>query len=542
MIDKLLNMLDRFNMKRATELIKKEVFQPTGDLVYDVETIILPNYRHVKTPRQVEGFLRHLQMTPYQHQDFQSGNYQFCEDSRSYSKCQEKHASLISFSSSWPSFHGLNEAQMKWYFYWRKEILSGNYLNTNSDYIIIFIFELLNYTFNDNAAFNLSMLDRLYMNYRDKNATLAHYLPQWIADFCYELGDYELEKKWAVKVQDHENVDYDNLKRVEDKLETVSITFWKRYIKYNKTKFFGTNRSLIYKVFKAAVSILKTNYQAQGKSLIDEWMPPNKKTRYERPLFRRALIGREVQNKVEVSRRPALKMREDLTALFRVAENIARMKAGEKRQLSVDETLFPVGFKNALIELFVDKSESSLFYIEGRFVKTREKGAWRRGSTVPDPPAISKPDLDHGPIIEFDFDRIDTLDKESKELLEIFTLRYEEEEEEKFLETLQKSEQKKKQPQISPQQVSDDEEAVSFIATLNELECEFLRGFKDLTRATQEGMQTLKTHGIMMGVFVSELNEKSLAYLGDNLVEQDGDVLSFNEDFEQVLCRLAKED
>ena len=41
MIDKLLNMLDKFNIKRATELVKKEVFQPSEDLVYDVETIIL---------------------------------------------------------------------------------------------------------------------------------------------------------------------------------------------------------------------------------------------------------------------------------------------------------------------------------------------------------------------------------------------------------------------------------------------------------------------------------------------------------------------
>ena len=166
------------------------------------------------------------------------------------------------FQTYWPSFHSVDETQKKWYFYWRKEVLSGNYIDTEATYIFVFVYELLNYTFNDKAAFNLSMLDRLYMNYRDKHSALAHFLPQWIGDFCYELGNYELEKKWTDKLQSYENKDYENLKKLENKLETVSITFWKRFISYNKTKFFGLNRNLIYKVFKTSVSLLETNYHA----------------------------------------------------------------------------------------------------------------------------------------------------------------------------------------------------------------------------------------------------------------------------------------
>ena len=557
MIDKLLNIMDKFNIKRATELIKKEPFQATEALVYNLESIILPEYQHVNVPLEVEEFLRHLQMLPFEKHDFRWGSSEFCQDSLSYSRRQEKKANPITYMSYWPSFHSLTETQLKWYFYWRKEVLSGNYIDTNSGYIMIFVYELLNYTFNNNAAFNLSMLDRLYMNYKDKHSDLAHYLPQWIADFCYELGDYDLEKKWSEKIVNHETSDYDNLKRLENKLETVSITFWKRFISYRKTKSFKTHRNLIYKVFKASVSILKTNYQAQGKSLIDEWMPQNEKAQFERSLFRNAIIGRNVQIKTEVNRRPSLKMREDLTALFRLAENIARLNVGEKRQLGLDEALFPEGFKNTLIELFVVKSEPDLF-VKGRFVKTRNQGVSGLGSAIPSPPEAPAPDVAIIPIIEFDLDRIDMLDKESKELLEIFALRYDDQEEAEhqattdlsetvnFVETIKISDQvkvkDKEQSPNSPQELSLDEEVESFVAELNELERDFLLGFKDLARATQEGMQTLKTHGIMMGVFLSTLNEKALDYLGDNLVEQEGDVLSFNEDFEQVLFRLAKED
>ena len=541
MINKLLKMFDKYNLKRATELVKKEVFQPSEELVYDVKTIILPDYRHVKTPLQVEEFLRHLKMMPLQTADLQRGNPSFCLDSMACSRRQEKQANSIPFQTYWPSFNSLDEAQKKWYFYWRTEVLRCNYIDTETNYMFVFVYELLNYTFNDNAAFNLSMLDRLYMNYHAKHSALAHFLPQWIGDFCYELGDYDLEKKWADELRNYENADYEYLKRLEHKLEAVSITFWKQFISYNKTKFFSTQRSLIYKVFKASVAMLETHYQVQGKNLIDEWMPKNEKVGVQRQLFLNALIGRKTMSKLEVTRKPTLKMREDLTALFRLAENVARINVGEKRQLSVDEARFPEGFKNKLVELFPDKSESSLFP-KGRFVKTRGKGVVGLGSAVPNPPETPEPDVARSPLIEFDLDRIDTLDKESKELLEIFALRYDEEEESEHQDKLDLSETAKEPSLNSPQQLSLDEDVESFIANLHELEGKFLRGFKDLTRATQEGMQTLKTHGIMMGVFVSALNEKSLEYLGDNLIEQEGDLLRFNEDFEQVLLRLAKED
>lgn len=567
MIDKLLRMLDKYDIKRAIELVKKEVFPASEELVYNVESIILSEYQQVKVPPEVEEFLRHLQIIPNEHHDFRWGSSEFCQDSLSYSRRQEKQANSVMYKSYWPSFHSLDQAQEKWYFYWRKEVLSGNYIDTNSGYIFIFVYELLNYTFNNNAAFNLSMLDRLYTNYQDKHFDLVNYLPQWIADFCYELGEYELEKKWIAKVHTHEYSDYDNLKRLENKLGTVSITFWKRFIRYSKTKFFKANRNLIYKVFKVSVSILETNYQTQGKNLIDEWMPLNEKAQFERSLFRNAIIGRKVQIKTEVNRRPTLKMREELSALFRLAENIARMSVGEKRQLSLDEALFPEGLKNALIELFVVKSEPALF-AKGRFVKTRDQGASGLGSAIPSPPETPDPIGVTIPIIDFDLDRIDMLDKESKELLEIFALRYDDQAEAEAeaeaepkpkpkpkpkdtsdisetvnsLETRRISDQEHEQSPNSPKELFLDKEVESFIAELNELERDFILGFKDMVRATEEGRQTLRSRGIMMGVFLSTLNEKSLGYLGDNLVEQEGTVLSFNEDFEQVFFRLTKED
>jgi len=553
MIDKLLNMFDKFNIKRATDLISTDnkTLHLSWDLFYPMETMILQEYQHVKTPPSVTEFLELLKRKPLERADLQKTHVKFCMDSVAYAKRREtqgnpiKHVFIKTYE---PSFDALNKDQKEWYFYWRKEVLRGNYLYTDSGYVFIFVYELLNYTFNENAAFNLSMLDRICLNYHNKDYSLDHLLPRWICDFCYELGEYGLETKWTAKISNYEFSDYETLKEYENKLGTVSIAFWKRFIRYNKTAFFKTNRNIIYKIFKTSVALLEREYQAQGKNLIEAWIPLDKSVSFERQLFQNAVVGRKAQNKLEVKRFPSLKMREDLAGLFRLAKNITRVRAGEKRQLNGDEALFPEGFSHALMDLFEDKTDSSPLS-GSRFVKARDKGQAGVGSSIPHAPENPEQVVATIPLIEFDLERIDTLDKESKELLEIFALRYDEEDEvdhydkpdlkkgNNVVETLKVLE---KQNKIEMQ--SETEEFEPFIAELTKLESEFLLGFKDLLRVKQEGIDYLKTRGVMMGVFMSTLNEKSLDYLGDNLIEQEGDILRFNEDFRQVLQRLAEEE
>ncbi len=550
MIDKLLTMLDKFNLKRATELVNEKTLSISEDLIYPVETLILSEYQHVETPLSVKVFLETIKGMPFQEAQYTGNSFKFCKDSVAFSKRQEtqgKSAMPVFLKIYEPSFDSLNKAQKEWYFYWRKEVLRGNYLYADPGYILIFVYELLNYTFNDKAAFNLSMLDRIFLNYQDKHYNLAHFLPRWIADFCYELGEGALEKKWTAKIRNYELSDYETLKQFENKLETVSISFWKRFIRYNKTAFFKTNRNHIYKVFKTSIGLLERQYQAQGENLINAWIPLTENSSLERRLFTNAVIGRKVVIKLEAKRFPALKMRDDLTALFRLAKNVARVKTGEKRQLSVDEALFPEGFKNALFELFLDNVQTPSLVSESRFIKARDKGIKGRGSLIPEPPEI----LEQGvaiPLIEFDLERIDTLDKESKELIEIFALRYDDESLDLHDQSDPKTQdnslqrpliQKKLIYDIIP--VSSDEGLETFMDKLSKLEGEFLLGFEGLIRAKQEGINYLKSRGIMLGVFLNALNEKALEDLGDNLIEQEGDVLRLNSDFEDVLHRLVEE-
>ena len=240
MIDKLLNMFDKYNLKRANELVNNRTLHPSEDLVYpsedlfySMETMILPDYQHVKIPLPVKEFLENINGMSPRGANFLGNSFKFCKDSLAYSRrqgTQEKQLKPVFLKVYEPLFVTLDKTQKEWYFYWRTEVLRGNYLNTDSGYIYIFVYELLNYTFNDNAAFNLSMLDRICQNYLDKHYGLVHFLPRWICDFCHELGEYELEKKWTAKIRNYQFSEYELLKRSENKLETVSITLWKQYM------------------------------------------------------------------------------------------------------------------------------------------------------------------------------------------------------------------------------------------------------------------------------------------------------------------------
>ena len=89
MIDKLLKMFDKFNLKRATELVNNKPLHPSGDLFYPMKTMILPEYQHVKTPLPVKEFLENIKEMPLQVAFFTKADFKFCKDSLAYSRRQE---------------------------------------------------------------------------------------------------------------------------------------------------------------------------------------------------------------------------------------------------------------------------------------------------------------------------------------------------------------------------------------------------------------------------------------------------------------------
>ena len=238
---------------------------------YNENTIILDKYKDLKTPKYI--------LVQINEQLHPQKNWYYEDDmivlSDKYKDKYLDYADFFPFNSYWPQIRDLNEYQLKWYLYWRKEFLNNNILDTDISYIFLFAYELIDYTFNPNASFNVSALERLYNSYKDLYPKLIDYIPQWIDDMLSEVGYYSnLSDLDINKIEDDLLVD---LLTTTNELDKININVWRKH--YNERKSDLTNKqlNLIYSNqkynnrFKKYAGLLAKYYSDNKIDLIQKW-------------------------------------------------------------------------------------------------------------------------------------------------------------------------------------------------------------------------------------------------------------------------------
>ncbi|MGS2776396.1 TerB N-terminal domain-containing protein [Robertmurraya sp. GLU-23] len=531
-----------------------------GKPFYNEEEIIITKYSRLKTPpsilqsveevinpkkanRNTDGIRVEFSYSR-SHSDFikKSANYK----NRTQGKTRE-----IPLQAYWTTFDHMNEQQLKWYFHWREETLKGNYLEVDLSYIFVFVYELLNYSFNTNAAFNVSMLVRLYENYKEMHPKLSNYLPRWIQDMLNELGEEELASEWTSR--NYVPPIYKAIIEEERPLNNISITHWKPYIRnYRETKFFTDNKNKIYKVFKEGLLLLEEHYNIDNEKIINVWFK-SKRVRSVNHLFSGAVIGRENEAKhvYHLEIQPTDTLYNEITTLFRLSENVTRTLSGEKREIKVDEEVLPFDFKNKLVDRFTNGAKKT----NERFKMVKDKDNQVMGTAIPNPPneevkvvTLAKP------VIEFNDDNIKRLSKENLELQIVFQhVEINEDDQtddketskgivnpfeiEEVTRATEQSTAEVETPFDSYFDNSDGDEK-EFINSLSEAEKEFLSLFSNGQYSQVEATTFAKRNGKMLGLFLSEINEKANEHLGDNIVESEEDSIILYEEFTDIALML----
>lgn len=531
-----------------------------GKPFYNEEEIIITKYSRLKTPpsilqsveevinpkkanRNTDGIRVEFSYSR-SHSDFikKSANYK----NRTQGKTRE-----IPLQAYWTTFDHMNEQQLKWYFHWREETLKGNYLEVDLSYIFVFVYELLNYSFNTNAAFNVSMLVRLYENYKEMHPKLSNYLPRWIQDMLNELGEEELASEWTSR--NYVPPIYKAIIEEERPLNNISITHWKPYIRnYRETKFFTDNKNKIYKVFKEGLLLLEEHYNIDNEKIINVWFK-SKRVRSVNHLFSGAVIGRENEAKhvYHLEIQPTDTLYNEITTLFRHSENVTRTLSGEKREIKVDEEVLPFDFKNKLVDRFTNGAKKT----NERFKMVKDKDNQVMGTAIPNPPneevkvvTLAKP------VIEFNDDNIKRLSKENLELQIVFQhVEINEDDQtddketskgivnpfeiEEVTRATEQSTAEVETPFDSYFDNSDGDEK-EFINSLSEAEKEFLSLFSNGQYSQVEATTFAKRNGKMLGLFLSEINEKANEHLGDNIVESEEDSIILYEEFTDIALML----
>ncbi|MRX71951.1 hypothetical protein GJU40_07160 [Bacillus lacus] len=525
---------------------------------YNEESIYLDEFKHIKTTPKILKMLEDIMEPPKREVangisvtiTFDVSEKNFVKDSIRFSNMTHHQCEMPPFHTYYSKFADMKKEQKNWYFYWREQVLNGHYLPTDLSYIYVFVYELINYSFNQNAAFNLSMLYRLYEAYRGQ-----HHIERFISligDMLYELGEYRLAEKWSPNIPSIPPL-YKQLKEKHDDLSRISITYWKSYLfSFRESKFYTENKNKIYKTFKECLPLLEASHvKRDNKKLIDLYFE-KREDMQQRWLFPGMVSIRGGNNFIQFkidNIYPTPLLHQEVVAFFKLSENVTRLMNGEKRQLQVDENIFPPELKEEMITFLSRPKE------KGRFKTVKTKSKEKQGGLIPPKPE-DKPKV----VIEFNDDRIRQLKAETDNLVDEVERRAQEHlenEEDTNTPTNEKQEEVGEKPsneETKPDKEKDglykffttsgddaDEEQVeNFLGELTDIEREFIQHFTDMEWTKAEATQFLKSKGQMLGVLLSSINEKAQESLEDNFLEEDGDTILIFEEFESVVNRIKE--
>lgn len=95
---------------------------------------------------------------------------------------------LIPFDDSRPTYESMNQGQRAWYFFWRSQVRSGSYPDTDVGYIWLHTFELLSGSGWEEPQAGYDKLLDLWKSYRGRHPGLDERMFLWTLDFAWQHG------------------------------------------------------------------------------------------------------------------------------------------------------------------------------------------------------------------------------------------------------------------------------------------------------------------------------------------------------------------
>lgn len=281
-------------------------------------------------------------VTPYDGVRYYSREQQFVMRARELAWHVEPEAPFVPFKSYWPTYDHMSSAQVKWYFYWREEVRSGRYPDTDLSYLFLYVYELINgigWTYPEQGW---QLMDGVRNAYRERYSKLDAYMREWLFDFSLAHG---LDKPVAETYDKIPRSLSSELRELEwlrrFKAEPLELNWdvLTDLLDYepDKSRFYREGGRKDMKTFAPKVVAMVDAYlgKMKGCRLLDRFNPPE--IHSERYIFRSAvydygLYGRAVSLPLQrISSHAPL--RAYVTQLVRLTENKLRELRGFKGRL-----------------------------------------------------------------------------------------------------------------------------------------------------------------------------------------------------------------
>lgn len=275
---------------------------------------------------------------------------QFVQKARELAWHVEDESPFVAFKSYWPTYDEMASDQFKWYFYWREEVRSGRYPDTDLSYLFVYFYELIHGVGWSDPLQGYALMEQAWTAYRKRYAKLDTYLREWLYDFMIVHG---LDMPIRETYQRFPRTLSAELKEKEWKrrfsLQPVELT-WELLLDLldydvEKSRFYQEKGRKDLERYAPKVIALVDSYWAKmkGQRLIDRFQPRPRQVK--RHLFRSAvydhgLHGRTVVLTV-VSLSEHAPLRSYITGLVRLTENKLRELRGFKGRLRGADAVEP---------------------------------------------------------------------------------------------------------------------------------------------------------------------------------------------------------
>ncbi len=208
--------------------------------------------------------------------------------------CSEK----AEFSSSFPSYAAMNDAQLRTYFTWRTKLRHGELEKTSLSYAYVYIFELLNLIGVHGADDAFMTMHKFFSDYSVLDPSVLTYRDRWLTDFAvfYNLKNrfcmLESTDKLTENGKKLENIDGYSDKEILEAAESFSsyaVTHSSAYKKYP---------TLYDTVMGAVIREFDKNFSDSG-GVVGHYCPQKKQSFF---MFASAVVcGKEEHENTSVS-------------------------------------------------------------------------------------------------------------------------------------------------------------------------------------------------------------------------------------------------
>lgn len=289
-------------------------------------------------------------------------NTKFIKEMYKYAEKTAPEAPFVPFMEYWPTYDRMNRQQREWYFYWRTQVRSGNYLNTDQSYIFVHAYELLSGCGWKSGEEGYDQLRGLWMAYREQFPKLDDYFFSWCFDFTqFHNLEFIQPDDPNLPLPEHPTVrDLLIDMHSEDRPLKLSFTMIQALCDYSmvKSKFYKEGNQLLMQeaiprvVALADAALLKK----KGKGILAVYGPS--RTRKQMYYAFQSAVCPLANKQMEVSVKAytfSQKLRGFINELVRYAENVLRSLYGSRGRLRNIELDAEIA---ALVDAFLKKEYS----------------------------------------------------------------------------------------------------------------------------------------------------------------------------------------